>query len=252
MRAPARCADETGRRVRSLEAFEYFDQLGLLELDELTVAVRLLLAVVCSGVLGLERTRKRRPAGLRTYMLVCIGAAVVMMTAQFMTSYFDFQKADPGRMPAQVVCGIGFLGAGTIMVTRYYRVKGLTTAAGLWVAACMGLAIGIGFYFGAILTCLMLLVVMTFADRFENSFTRRLRRMHLYIIFRDLAGLKPFLEGLRHAGMEISDLETSKSDKKQGIGLFCLLKFPASVSRQQAFALVENTDGVLFVEEVDD
>jgi len=61
-----------------LEAFEYFDQLGLLELDELTVAVRLLLAVVCSGVLGLERTRKRRPAGLRTYMLVCIGAAVVM------------------------------------------------------------------------------------------------------------------------------------------------------------------------------
>lgn len=223
-----------------------------MHLNEATVAVRLLLAVLCSGVLGLERTRKRRPAGLRTYMLVCIGTTVVMMTAQFMTEFFSFEKADPGRMPAQVVSGIGFLGAGTIMVTRYYRVKGLTTAAGLWAAACMGLAIGIGFYFAAILTCLVLLAVMTFADRFESSFTRRLRRMHLYIIFRDLEGLKPFLVGLRGAGMEISDVETSKSDNKQGIGLFCLMKFPAAYTRQQAFALVEGTDGVLFVEEVDD
>ena len=99
---------------------------------------------------------------------------------------------------------------------------------------------------------IVLLAVMTFADRFESSFTRRLRRMHLYIIFRDLEGLKPVLGGLRGAGMEISDVETSKSDNKQGIGLFCLMKFPAAYTRQQAFALVEGTDGVLFVEEVDD
>ena len=86
-----------------------------MELSEMTVAVRLLLAVVCSGVLGLERTRKRRAAGLRTYMLVCVGATVVMLTAQFMS--VAFAQADLGRMPAQVISGIGFLGAGTIMVT---------------------------------------------------------------------------------------------------------------------------------------
>lgn len=228
----------------------FAERIGLMELNEMTVAVRLLMAVICGGILGLERTRKRRAAGLRTYMLVCIGATVVMLTAQFMSIYF--QQADLGRMPAQVISGIGFLGAGTIMVTRYYRVKGLTTAAGLWAAACMGIAIGIGFYFGAVLTCLVLLFIMLFADRFEISFTRRLRRLHLYIIFTDIEGLKPFLASLRAGGMEISDVETLPSGNQQGIGLFCLLKFPASITRDEAFARIENADGVIFAEEVDD
>lgn len=228
----------------------FIEGIGLMELNELTIAVRLLLAVLCGGVLGLERTRKRRPAGLRTYMLVCIGATIVMMTSQFMLNLFGL--SDPGRMPAQVICGIGFLGAGTIMVTRYYRVKGLTTAAGLWVAACVGLAIGIGFYFGAILTVAVLLIVMIFADQFETAFTRRLHRMHLYIIFRDLEGLRPLLTNLRAGGLEVSDVETLKSDNKNGIDLYCLLKFPASITRQEAFLRVDSAEGVLFAEEVDD
>ncbi len=230
--------------------FSLMQELGLQKLNELTVVIRLLMAVICSGVLGLERTRKRRPAGLRTYMLVCIGAAVVMMTAQYMTMYFE--KADPGRMPAQVISGIGFLGAGTIMVTRYYRVKGLTTAAGLWVAACMGLAIGIGFYFGAIVTCLILLFVMIFADRLESVYTKKLRRLHLYIIFSDIEFLKPFMNQMRARECSLSDVETSKSDNKTGIGLFCLLKFPSAMSHEEALKMVEEQTGILFVEEIDD
>ena len=233
-----------------MQPFDIFERLGLMHLNEATVAVRLLLAVLCSGVLGLERTRKRRAAGLRTYMLVCVGATVVMLTAQFMS--VAFSQADLGRMPAQVISGIGFLGAGTIMVTRYYRVKGLTTAAGLWAAACMGIAIGIGFYFGALLTCVVLLFVMLLADWFEISFARRLRRLHLYIILSAMEDLKPLLSGLRARGMEISDVETLPSGNREGIGLFCLIKFPAALAREETLALVERANGVVFVEEVDD
>lgn len=230
--------------------FSMVERLGLMDLNELTVVIRLLLAVACAGVLGLERTRKRRPAGLRTYMLVCIGATVVMMIAQFMTVYYP--GSDPGRMPAQVISGIGFLGAGTIMVTRYYRVKGLTTAAGLWVAACMGLAIGIGFYFGALVTCLILIFIMVFADRFESFYTKKLHRLHLFIIFSGIEDLKPFVTSMREKGMRLGDLETAKSDGKMGIGLFCLMKFPTAMTHDDVLKIVEGFDGILFVEEIDE
>lgn len=220
-----------------------------MELSEVTVVVRLLLSAFFGGMLGIERTRKQRPAGLRTYMLVCVGASVVMMTAQFMSAFYG---GDPGRMPAQIICGIGFLGAGTIMVTRYFRVKGLTTAAGLWVSACMGLAIGIGFYFGAFVTFFVLIFIMVFADRMENAYTRRLNKLHLFIIFEDVSDLKPFIHNLRAKGIETSGVETTKSDNKQGIGLFCLLKLPPLFTRKDVLQMVEDSRGVLFTEEIED
>jgi len=226
-----------------------FESLGLMELTDLTIVVRLLMALLFGGLLGLERTRKRRPAGMRTYMVVCIGATVVMMTAQYMLKYFG---GDPGRMPAQIISGIGFLGAGTIMVTRFNRVKGLTTAAGLWVAACMGIAIGIGFYFGAFVMLLILLFVMVFADRLENTYTRRLRTMPLYIIFSNVTDLKPFIDKMRENGIITNDAETTKSDNKEGIGFFCVLKLPSIINREAAFKMVEESNGVLFAEELSD
>jgi len=227
----------------------FFEKLGLMELTELTIVVRLLLALLFGGLLGLERTRKRRPAGMRTYMLVCIGSAVVMMTAQFMLRFFD---GDPGRMPAQIISGIGFLGAGTIMVTRYNRVKGLTTAAGLWVAACMGIALGIGFYFGAIVMLLTLSFVMVFADYLESTYAKRLRRMPLFIIFSNVTDLKPFIAGMKEKGIEMNDVETTGSDNKEGIGLFCVLRLPKGADRESVFKMVEESIGVLFCEELGD
>ena len=103
------------------------------EVTYLAVALRIFAAVIIGGILGLERGMKNRPAGLRTYMLVCVGACVVMLTNQYI--YQVFGSGDPVRMGAQVVSGIGFLGAGTIIVTRRNQIKGLTTAAGLWSAA---------------------------------------------------------------------------------------------------------------------
>ena len=118
-------------------------------LDEwniVTITVRLILAVVCGGAIGLTRSVKRRGAGFKTHALVCLGSALVMMTGQYI--YVDFGAiSDIARLAAQVISGVGFLGVGTIMVTRDNHVKGLTTAAGVWVTAAIGLSIGSGLYF---------------------------------------------------------------------------------------------------------
>ena len=108
-----------------------------------SVIARIVLAVLCGGLIGIERETKRRPAGYRTHTLVCLGAAITMLTSQYlMTAGWT---TDPARLGAQVVAGIGFIGAGTIIVTRRRQVKGLTTAAGLWVSAIIGLSIGVGY-----------------------------------------------------------------------------------------------------------
>ena len=138
----------------------------LRQMNMVTVMVRLTMAMLFGGLIGLERERKRRPAGFRTYMLVCLGAALTMLLSQY-ESYMvthDWAelaaeigiRTDVSRFGAQVINGIGFLGAGTIIVTGRQEVKGLTTAAGLWASACMGLAIGAGFYECVILGFLLI------------------------------------------------------------------------------------------------
>ena len=128
----------------------------LRELNFVSVALRLLLSAVIGFSLGMERGRKRRPAGCRTYMLVCMGATLTLLLSQYeyymlTNRWYDLAleigiRTDVSRFGAQVINGVGFLGAGTILVTGRREVKGLTTAAGLWASACMGLAIGAGFY----------------------------------------------------------------------------------------------------------
>lgn len=121
---------------------------GLRDVTIWSVALRMTLAVVCGGIIGIEREYKRRPAGFRTHILICLGAAMTTLTSQYLYLVLG-QYTDMARLGAQVVAGIGFIGAGTIIVTRRQRVKGLTTAAGLWAAAIIGLALGGGFYEGA-------------------------------------------------------------------------------------------------------
>ena len=130
--------------------------------NTVSILFRLFLAVVCGGIIGFDRGRKRRPAGFRTYMIVCLGAALTMLISQHM--FWRGYATDLSRLGAQVVSGIGFLGAGTIIVTGRQQIKGMTTAAGLWASACMGLAIGAGFYTGALICCvLIILTVVVFS-----------------------------------------------------------------------------------------
>ena len=142
----------------------------LRELSTVSVLLRLVLAMLFGGMIGLERGKKGRAAGFRTYMLVCLGAALTMLLSQY--EYYMLThdwaelaaeiglRTDVSRFGAQVVNGIGFLGAGTIIVTGRQEVKGMTTAAGLWASACTGLAIGAGFYECVLLAFLLISLVI--------------------------------------------------------------------------------------------
>ena len=129
----------------------------LRELNWISIVLRLALAIICGGIIGIERGRKGRTAGFRTHVLVCIGAALTVLTNQYMMQYFG--GGDPARLGAQVINGIGFLGAGTIIVTGRHKVKGLTTAAGIWATAGVGMAAGAGLYVVAVGATILIIAV---------------------------------------------------------------------------------------------
>ena len=144
----------------------------LLEPNLLTLIIRTILALICAGVIGFERDAHGSAAGLRTHILVCFGAMIDMSTGVFAATHFS---GDASRIGAQVVSGIGFLGAGTIMVNRGH-IKGLTTAAGLWASACIGLAIGTGFYEAAIVGT----VSVFFVERGLKDLSKKIMKKHGY------------------------------------------------------------------------
>ncbi len=134
------------------------------------ILIRLALACILGGVIGIERERNRHPAGLRTHILVCVGATLVMLCNIYIfEQYKESANIDPTRMGAQVISGIGFLGAGTI-IKEGLSIRGLTTAASLWAVACLGISIGIGFYAGAIITTSIVLIILVFFSKFEYLF----------------------------------------------------------------------------------
>ena len=138
----------------------FFDPLR--DLTFASIVLRMVLPCICGGLVGIEREFKRRPAGFRTHILICLGAAMTTLTSQYLALTGAY--TDITRLGAQVIAGIGFIGAGTIIVTRRQRVKGLTTAAGLWVSAIVGLCIGAGFFEGGVFaTVLILLAEMVFS-----------------------------------------------------------------------------------------
>ena len=223
--------------------------MALREVTYLAVVLRIFAAVVVGGVLGLERGMKNRPAGLRTYMLVYVGACVIMLTNQYI--YQVFGSGDPVRMGAQVVSGIGFLGAGTIIVTRRNQIKGLTTAAGLWSAAGVGLALGVGFYEAAIVGTVAVFFVMTLLQRMDNKLHRRSRRLEAYI---ELSGISlgDFLRTMRESEIEISDVQReSGEEESDGVRAYiATLKGQKRQNHAELMAKVLEVSGVVFVEEL--
>ena len=137
----------------------------LREVTTVAVLVRLFFAMICGGAIGIEREHKRRTAGFRTHILICLGAAMTTMVSQFLFREMHLYT-DIGRLGAQVIAGIGFIGAGTIIVTKRRQVKGLTTAAGLWTCAIIGLCVGAGYYEAAVLATIIILLAEIFFSRF--------------------------------------------------------------------------------------
>lgn len=175
------------------------------EVTWLAVILRILVAFILGGALGMERGLKQRPAGLRTYMLVCVGACMIMLTNQYIFQVFG--TGDPVRMGAQVVSGIGFLGAGTIIVTKHSQIKGLTTAAGLWSAAAVGLATGIGFYEAAVVGAAVIFLTLTVLSRLDARMHRKTRYFDIYIELPRQMNLGTFIHQLRDREIVVLDLQ---------------------------------------------
>ena len=186
--------------------------------------LRLLFATFCGGVIGLERGRKRRPAGFRTHMLVCLGATLAMLISQYLSmmekNYWSeltsfVANTDVARLGAQVINGIGFLGAGTIIVTGRQEVKGLTTAAGLWASACMGLTIGAGFVEGAFCGCILISLTIILFSRLERFIVSRVRNINLYIEFVHVDDLGSIIKAIKEKGIRIFDVEMHKAKREE-------------------------------------
>lgn len=210
---------------------------------------KLLLALICGGILGIDRGRKNRPAGFRTYMLVCVASAMVMITNEYITIKYG---GDPSRMGAQVISGIGFLGAGTIIVTGRNRVKGLTTAAGLWASACIGLTIGIGYYSGAIVGCLMIFVAMELLHGLEKNLMHKTKEMTLYVEFSNTTDIGKLIKLIKNNGLKVSDMELIKSNNMNEPvigGIFTVIS-PKKTSYDHVIEMLRKSEGICTIEEV--
>lgn len=225
---------------------------SLRSVNTFSIIVRLLLATICGGIIGAERGRKKRPAGFRTHILVCIGATMVMITGQYMYEVLNM-PADPSRIGAQVVSGIGFLGAGTILVVGKNEVKGLTTAAGLWSCACMGLAIGIGFYEGAIISCIFLYFVVTLLHRLDLMSRMHSKTLDIYVTLRDIKGVTNFLEIVRSDGTKISNIEVvnRQNNSENTITLNLTLTFLKKCDHSEYILNLHKIDGVINAGEIE-
>ena len=222
-------------------------------LNLLSIVVRFAVATFCSSIIGYERGKRSQAAGLRTHILVCIGATATMLVNQYITLYID-PASDPARMGAQVISGIGFLGAGTIVITGHHqsqRVKGLTTAAGLWASACMGLLVGIGFYEGALIMCAFLYLAIVMLNKLDERYLKRSSSVRIYLEYQlDNTPFSAILGALRNAGWHISDIEYLSQVDCGGAGvLLDLHNRDKTASGQQALDIVRGVEGVLFAED---
>ena len=215
------------------------------QLTLFSVIFRVLIAILLGGTIGLERGLKNRPAGLRTYMLVCLGSCIVMITNQYI--YQVYGSGDPVRMGAQVISGIGFLGAGTIMVTPHSQIKGLTTAAGLWASACVGLAIGIGFVEVAIIGSLGIILVLTVLHVLDSIMRKRPLQIEVHIELNASITIGDLIEYARENEIEIRNIqvENTYSSLAQTTALVAELKPAKKCKNSDIVQVIRKMDGVI-------
>ncbi len=226
---------------------------GIISYQE--IALRLGLAVLLGGLVGFERERHNRPAGFRTHVLVCVGAALIMLVS----AYGFVQKpgspnyiVDPSRIAAGVVTGIGFLGAVTIL-RHGNTVTGLTTAASIWVVSGVGLAVGIGFYAGAVLSTLMVLVSLILLRSLESTFMRMKRLRRLWVRGVDQPGLLGRIGnvlgeyGVNISKVDLSDAEYQEAFKTEIISIEFLLRVPARIKADELLRKLATLSGILEV-----
>ena len=227
-----------------------------------SVLLRLACAMLFGGMIGLERGRKHRAAGFRTYMFVCMGSALTGILSQYLyimlTTVWSADAAlvgrttDVSRIGAKVISGVGFLGAGTIIVTEHQEVEGVTTAAGLWASACMGLAIGAGFYECAVLGVVLLAVCIQLLPHVEYAIIERSRNMNLFVEFTSLEELGGVLACIKTQDVQVYEVDLSRGapDSSRRPSAVFSIRLNRSTPHEQILSALSEVRGVTAIDEI--
>ena len=219
----------------------------LREFNTLTVIIRIVAALILGGFIGFERGKQGRAAGMRTHILVCIGATLTVMIGIFANEVLEFDT-DPMRVAAQVVSGIGFLGVGTILVKGRFQITGLTTAAGLWATAAIGLALGAGFFEGALAGFGCMFLTVAVFHKLEYKFNRWNSRFGIYIEINSDEKVKEIVEFIKHSYNAIDVQITSpRSGKNNNVGVEAVID--ANKNKRKSHDIcteIESLDYVVF------
>lgn len=239
------------------ELFSY-----LREFNMVSVALRLLLAMVFGGYIGLDRGRKRRAAGLRTHILVSLGAALTMILGQYELHMLTYVwpeiaadigiRTDVSRFGAQVINGIGFLGAGTVIVTKKQSVQGLTTAAALWASACMGLAAGAGFYECVILAFALIFLCVRILPYVEMYIIENARNINVYVEFMSLDNIGEIIACLKAQDVQIFevDINHGREDWSKYPSAVFSVRLNQKISHEQFLAVIADLECVRVIDEI--
>ena len=240
-----------------ISSLDYFRQLNFA-----SVLLRLVLAMLLGGMIGLERGRKHRAAGFRTYMLVCLGSALTSLMSQYLfvqlgTVWAEIaattgKQVDVSRFGAKVYSGIGFLAAGTIIVTGRQEVKGLTTAAGLWASACMGIAIGAGFYECVIIAFVLMFLCIHFLPMVEVYLLENARNMNIYVELKSLDEIGTLLARVKAQGVQIYSVEIDRGGEEHHRYPSAVLSVRLEHHQQhpQILAALSEVKGVTMIDEI--
>jgi len=235
------------------EFFAQFNEFidAIEEFNVWTIILRLLLATLIGGCIGLERSKKGRSAGMRTHILVCLGAALTALMGLYMAK--NGYTSDPARISAQVVSGIGFLGAGLILVQNKFKIAGLTTAAGLWNTAIIGLSCGFGFYEGAVLCFIIAMITSLFLPQIEYWCSKNDKHTMIYMEMHTNANVNRIYDILRNSNFgEIHkiDIVSPRSGNSEHIGI----EFTLTLQKKSNVYNLEKTlcaiEGIVFAVEI--
>lgn len=235
-----------------MEGFlEFAITCGLSEFEGIAL-LKLIMSSLCGGLIGLEREMKGRPAGLKTFSLVCMGSTLVMITNDYIFIFLSLGNGDAARMAAQVISGIGFLGAGSIMVTGHNQVKGLTTAAALWVTAALGIAIGSGFYFGGIAAMFVIYVTSMVYRWLDRKIMERSRIMRIYVEGESEEFMLLLVDYFNRHGIKVLSLSRKAENKwyMEDTSAMIELDFGKNTLHQVVLEEIRQIEGLRYVEEI--
>ncbi len=219
--------------------------LNQTHIDDATILLRLFISFVLGGLIGWERESRRQPAGLRTHMLICIGSTLLMLLSIYIPQTFkNFQNGDPGRIAAQVVSGIGFLGAGAIFRLGI-NVRGLTTAATIWVVAAIGLTVGAGIYAGALIGTFFILFVLIVLDKVEDRYFPAQHLKTLQIQFQSKKiETEVVFSILEKYKIKVQSMNMLQSLNKEQVKLKLIVRIPQAVELKKLYKDLSSINNV--------